>query len=350
MSHEVEKMLFVGRTPWHRLGTKLDAPPTAAEAIKLAGLDWNVAKVPLFLADGTPVKAWATMRDTDGRVLGDSVGERYVPLQNRDMFNFLDPFLASGEATIETAGSLRHGARVWVLAKLNRAPMAVVKGDEVEKYILVSNGHDGLLSIRTGFTMVRVVCANTMGFAHCSAESQLIRVRHTAGAADTLEKIGEIMNAANAAFEATGEQFRYLASRRVNGDDLKKFVRLVVAPKRVQPTPAAAAPVVPGRSMEELLAMVDDGAAPAPEVEESENSRTIDRILELVEGGKGNTLPGVKGTAWAALNGVTEYVTHHARGTAESRLDSCAHGAHAGLIDRALEVATEMAEGKGRFA
>src|SRR6516225_7437680 len=230
MAHEIESMAYFGELPWHRLGTALaegdlyDWP----SASRKAGLDWTVELVPLQTADTqAQVTHRAVRRTSDSRVLG-VVGPKYAALQNRDAFQWFAPFLDAREAALHTAGSLKGGSRVWVLAKLNRDPLVIAEGDEVEKYILLSHGHDGSLAVRCGFTPIRVVCANTLAMAHGSDAGKLIRVKHTESVLENLASVREVMDLANQEFEASAEQYRRLARKSINQADLRKYVRRVL--------------------------------------------------------------------------------------------------------------------------
>src|SRR4051794_34975099 len=183
-------MFFTGRTPWHGLGQELAGRPSVAEAIEASGLGWDVELVPLVTRDaGEPAPARAVRRATDRRVLG-VVGPAYRPLQNRDAFAFLQPLLDAGLASLHTGGSLCGGRKVWLLAQFEREPLVIADGDEVRKFVLLSNSHDGSSSLRVGFTPIRVVCANTLSLAHADAAgSRLIRVRHTSRLQDNLQAL-----------------------------------------------------------------------------------------------------------------------------------------------------------------
>ena len=313
MVANIESMAYVGEKPWHDLGVKLDSPPTTEEGILAAGLDWNVGLQPLFLADGRQVAdSFATVRESDGSILG-TVGRVYRPLQNRDAFRFFDPFLEAGEASLETAGSLDGGRRVWVMAKLNRAPIELTKQDVVEKYLLLSNGHDGTLSVRVGFTPVRVVCQNTLSAAHGSRHSQLIRVRHSSRTRQDLSLIRECMDAVNAEFEASAEKYRALIRKTINRNDVRKYVKQVF----------------------DVLDVPQDDIS-------TRTTNQMNEVLRLVDAGTGNDLPGVGGTAWAAYNAYTEWLSHTRGNKLESRMNSLWFGASAADNGRALELALAL--------
>lgn len=322
MSHELEiidgnaQMFYRGETPWHKLGTFIEPEKelTSEDAIVAAGLDWSVETQPLYLADGTLAPSRAVVRTDRNDILG-VVGKGYTPLQNKKAFDFFDPFIQSGQAAFETAGSLRGGKRVWVLAKLSGETLRIKGDDIVDKYILLSNSHDGTMAVRAGFTPIRVVCANTMAMAHQKGTSSLIRINHGRNVEENVEKVREIMNLANQQFEATAEQYRFLASKQVNQKDLETLVKLVfTGPKYVE--------------------MEREGLTP--------NKRIIENIIPLFEKGRGNDMTEIKGTAWAAYNAVNEYLQYERGSDEDTRLNNMWFGDSATLNQRALDIITKI--------
>jgi len=315
MTAEIETYLGVQTPPWHGLGITVDTPPSTEEAIKLAGLDWTVETQELFLSNGSKVPdARATVRSTDGAVLG-VVGPRFMPLQNREAFRFFDPIISAKEATIETAGALKGGRRVWILTKIAQDPLEIVRNDIVSAYLLLAHAHDGSLAIHVGFTPVRVVCQNTLSAALNHADSQLIRVRHTAKAEETLDEVRDTMNVARRVFEPTGEQYRSLAFKGISTQDLERYVQLVVLGK---------------------IEVVD---LTAEEMEKGQ--RVMGKILPLFES-ESNSLPGVSGTWWAAYNAVTEFTSHIRGRSQDTRVDSLWFGPSKNMNRNALSLALEM--------
>ena len=305
-----ETSAFVGSTPWNG-GFKVEdgfIPP--AEFMKAAGLDWKVETENMWLADGTQVpKTKVTRRSSDGKILG-VVGDRYHVLQNEDAFSWFAPFIDSRSASFETAGSLKEGKVIWVLANTNLEG-EVVKGDAVKSYILLSHSHDGTLSIRSGFTPIRVVCQNTLAAALNSASSKLIRLKHTKSAILGLEKVREIMDIANNDFIATQEQYKFLASKNINKKDLEKYVSVIFQKEE--------------------------------DIEEGKELRasTIEKIEYLFENGKGHELGS--GTVWNAYNAVTEYLTWEKGRTTDNRLHSLWFGADVNTNQKAFDAALQIA-------
>lgn len=166
MAHLVESMFSVRETPWHGLGTIVNEAPTSAEAIKLAGLDWDVVSNPVFDANGNEIHGYkANTRSTDNSVLG-IVSNKYKIVQNKEAFEFTDNLIESGDVKYETAGSLKNGRQIWLLAKM---PEKNILGDKFDPYICFSNTHDGTGAIKVCMTPIRVVCNNTLNFALSNA-------------------------------------------------------------------------------------------------------------------------------------------------------------------------------------
>lgn len=323
MSAAVDSMFYVGEVPWHGLGQFFENPPeTTKEAMVAAGLDREIGLCdlqtvsPLLEGGKTNVKVpnKATYYVDDGTFLG-VVGPRYQPLQNVELFNFFDPFVESKMVSLHTAGSLQKGTKVWVLGELNRkeyAPSEIVKGDEIRKFILLSNSHDGTTAIRVGFTPIRVVCANTMALAHKSEASKLIRVRHSRFAVQNLEAIRDTMNLANQEFEATAERYRWLATKQFNEKDLKKYIKIVLGVEMV--------------SAEDMT---------------TNKKNVIEKIEHLIDAGLGKEF--AHGSWYAAYNGVAEYLSYNRGRNNNNRINSLWFGPNEATNRLAIETAVVLA-------
>lgn len=320
-------MFFYGALPWHGLGQELVAqrPATAEEAIRLAHLDWEVKKYPaLVQLEGktTAAPGWyGTVRqDTIGYpnpvVLG-IVGPNYTPLQNIEAFGFFDSVVGSGQAIYHTAGALRQGDRIWILAKLPE-DIKVLGQDVTEQYLLLSNSHDGTSSIVAMFTPVRVVCKNTLAMAFNSNTRQ-VKIRHTASAQERLSTAARLMGIISQQSQETAAVYDDMARFKLNGQRLLKYFG------EIYPAPAPKADAKDGDA---------DKAA--------ENYKLrLKTLVRLFEAGPGHDMPGIGGTLWMAYNAVTDYVDHYSRGKdAERRMDSVMFGAGAKIKADALEFAT----------
>lgn len=311
MPANVKTMFYVGdNVPWHGLGVQLDSPPTIQIGLEASGLDHMVGLKPLFTAEGIKVTHQATYRETDGKILG-VVGPKYHVLQNVDAFKWFQPFIDSGECSLHTAGALDEGRKIWVLAQINRDPSQIVPGDDIAKFVMLSNSHDGTMATRVGFTPIRIVCANTLAMAHNDKASKILRVRHSSQAKTNLDAIREIMNTANQEFEATAQQYRFLASRKISVADLNKYVKIVLGVK-----------------------------------DEEISTRTKNLMGEIIakcEEGLQNDLMGIRDTWYSAYLGVNEWLNYNRGRNTDSRMTSLWFGPNYTANRDALVTAMELA-------
>jgi phage/plasmid-like protein (TIGR03299 family) len=308
-------MFYINEVPWHGLGTKLNQPATAQEAIEAAQLNWPVIKLALTAGSKhIPVPdKFAIVRKTGSLVQKSDpvlgvVGKDYTPLQNKDAFRFFDPIVGQNAAVYHTAGALGQGERVWILAKLP-GHIRVAKDDITEKYLLLSNSHDGKSSVQIKFTPVRVVCQNTLTLA--LNEGSVYRVIHHADVRNKLEEAHEMLGLINERFDEMEETFQAMSRVKMDSNRLSDYLATVY-----------------------------------PEVKEVEKMELVRRDRNWSEyffdQGRGNRMPGVAGTLWAAFNGVTEWVDHRkSRQNENQRLVSTWYGSSYQTKARAFTVAQD---------
>lgn len=224
MAALVETMFSTRVTPWHGLGEIVAEAPTSEEAIRLAGLDWDVVQQKIYLQDGTEIEdAFANVRSSDNKPLG-IVGNRYQIVQNVEAFSFTDALLGEG-VKYETAGSLKDGKTIWLLAKL--PDKYDILGDKVDPYIVFTNTHDGSGAVRVAMTPVRVVCNNTLNMALKTA-TRTWTTRHTGDINKKLVDAQNTLQLAQNYMEETKELFEQLNIIKMNDISLQRAVNNLI--------------------------------------------------------------------------------------------------------------------------
>ena len=332
----VDTMMYTGADPWHRIGTKLDNPATAEEAITAAGLDWQVRLERTFTrnlkGDLVELDNRAIVREDTESVFA-VVGNRYSPLQNADAFSFFDAVVGAGEAIYHTAGSLKGGRLIWILAKL---PDDIgIGGDTAEKYIMLSNSHDGSRAVDMRFCVRRVICWNTFKMAVHNDELN-VRLRHTGDILSKVTATRDALGLADAYFVNFMRGMEKLATTYWDDHTVAKYIDQLCGTSR--------------HADGSLLVYRKHAGGWVP----AGKRRTdmVGSIQRLYQGdGMGSSLDTSRGTAWGAFNAVTEYLEHHRPMRNISgddslitarRLDSSFYGVGAKIEQRAWNLAHEM--------
>ena len=284
MSRSTEISTFASRgvSAYHGIGTVFgkDESVTTNDMIDRAGLDFQVSLVPLVTNDAAALDSgsFATVRtDNDGResVLG-VVGGRYTVVQNRDALAFADNILDGG-GRWEVAGSIKDGAVVFgalaVLDDIVIDPNGAA--DTIKTYLTVATSHDGSSAVNVFMGPVRTECSNTLNIAMKGAKSSF-KIRHTQSVEGKVMAARQSLDIATTYYAKFEKEAAALYAESVTTAKFDEIVRALYP----EPDRAEAAKVA---------------------VTKWDNRR--ERLHGLWNG---STNANIAGTAWAALNAITE--------------------------------------------
>jgi len=289
MAHEIESFSSLREPAWHGLGVVFNEEKTTAEMLDSANLsNWNVRledlEIPTHLSSDKSYQYVIRTNPFDNAqtdVLG-VVGQRYVPLQNEDLFSFGDNILDGG-GRWETAGSLKGGRVVFGSLALERETILDPTGvaDKVKTYLLINTSHDGSIAIQASITPVRVVCANTLNLALRTTKKkngvkQSFKIRHTQTAQGKVQVAREALGLANAYMDEFDKMAHAMIQKEVDAVAFNKIL-LAAYPKPEKDSKGA--------------------------VKKWENK--IDTINDIYTGEFNGMIAG---TAWGAFNALTERI------------------------------------------
>ena len=293
---------------------------TGHEILVKGGLNWDVKKRPMFCyADedkGFRIEVprrYAIVRQDNNAVLGD-VGEGYTPQTNEELVSIADAIVGEKAANYEAAGCLRGGAQVWILMKIKGVLRVLGTDDTVDRYMLLHNSFNGSTLVRFCLTMTRVWCGNQLLTVEKTAD-RITKARHTKGIGEKILEIRQALGVVPKFWSDMQEKMNAMAKAKISPKGLDTYLQEVMGVN--------------------------------PDAEKGKQKATYDELVEAFETSPGNTLPGVKGTLWAAYNSITWHSTHLRTvrgaegplGEKEARLASLFGGKAAELNQKAWDMA-----------
>jgi len=305
MSHEIEgsNMVWASEPAWHGLGTQLDSDASGVEWMKAANLDWEVKRMPMFVTlpngehtnvtgksggeHAVLVRDRGTNEFAPEDVFGP-VGPDWTPVQNEEVFKYMDKFCKAGGMKMETAGSLKGGTEIWALAKF-RDDFDIIPGDTMKGYLLFHNAHVQGKGNQLKLTPIRVVCNNTLTMALGRDSKSAFRMPHIRAFDEEVQnKATEALGLADEQLDDFQEQVTFLSKKKANDDDVQEFIARLYQPK-----------LVAERLKNPSSATLHEEFSPS--------SETVYEAMSLAPGAD---LKGSKGTWWGALNGATYFEDH----------------------------------------
>ena len=286
MPANVESMFYVGDMPWHKEGIHLIETPDTITAIEQAGLDWKENKVSIYDEGKRVINGYYGIRREDTKNILGVVKKGYTPLQNKEAFNFFDPLISSNYVQYETAGSIGDGEIIWILAKLKQcSSFKINEVDEVDKYLLLSNSHDGQSAVTIKFTPIRVVCQNTLNIALNEGEST--RIKHMTSMRAKLEDTQMALENIFKVYENIEDNFKSMYEFKITNEKVKAY-------------------------FDSIYPIIDEKyiTTESQYIKRNTNIAIQNQLVYNFEDGIGVNQYSIRGTLWAAYNAVTQYIDH----------------------------------------
>lgn len=337
MSHDLDMttgapaMAYVGEEPWHGLGEKLPENQSIEAWQKAARLEWTLQKLPAqYYFNGNyriMPDRFILARSDSGDALSVVSGDYHV-VQPREVLEFYRDLIQDSGYTLETAGALAGGRKVWALAKTGRvndigANTTSKSSDKLAAYVLLATSCDKTLATTAAFTSIRVVCQNTLSFAVQeinTGKAKSLKIPHSTrfDADDVKDKLG-LLDKSWATFLSKIQEF---AECKMDENEAYNFFKELLLPPPKQEKQKEVS------NKERLLSI--------------KGERELQSILSLYHSAPGQQLDTAKNTLWGAVNAVTYYVDHVKQGTNGERLDSAWFGSGALLKDKAWQQAMDF--------
>lgn len=253
------------------LGTDTLGATTVEEALRIGGLDYEVQKKPIYLADGTEIHGYkSTVRDTDNHIYG-IVSDKYNVVQNRDGFGFID--YLKDDIQFEKIGETSSGM-IYLIASLE--PIKIL-GDEFKPHLIFRNSHNGRFQLQTTICPLRIVCQNQFNIAFRESPNT-ITIRHSSLAEIRLKEAFHVLKGTADYMKELNIQAEQWATTKVSNQQINQII-------------------------EELFPI-------QPDMKDFQIQKLEDSKLSFIQAYKINDNGNFQNTMWGLINAYSDYITH----------------------------------------
>jgi phage/plasmid-like protein (TIGR03299 family) len=332
MAHEItgNDQVFSVREPmWHGLGTVLTDYPSRADAQHFAH-PWEPVAEPIYRRItepqryGPPLQRYeeitgfyANARSDTNKIIGVNL-DSFVTVDNNEMYDIAEVIEGedSGSVMFETGGSLKGGAKVWLLLRL-RDPIEI-PGDPrgaTIPYFALQNSHDGSGAFRGQAVTTRIVCANTSQMADIDAEIRGTEFvfRHTKNVQERIDQAREALAGWRLSIADWQEAQAQLISYKVTAWQREEFITRFIP----MPPPHSISPIV------------------------EKNVNTARKQLKDII--TGPTCEGIELTSYGLVQGAVEYLNHARRANSRESRFKRAYLDKNTVVSDAVTIAREVA-------
>ena len=287
------------KKPWDGIGVEVNGSLSSREMLYKAKLDWEVSKIP---------------------------SQRPKSHSNQETFRFYKAYFDSGNAEIDTVGSLDGARIIWALARLNEN-FTLPGDDELKGYILLASRHEDREKIEIQFLTLRSACNSMLKISSKARptvknsfrrvfKSTLPFLSESAQRFDEemTQKANTTIEMGRTAISNFAKTAQNLVDKNVNEKIAEKYMTEVFKPDPLK----------------------NEGKAAEEQAKENAKS-----ALDAFGSAPGQNLKSTQMTAWGLLTAVT-YTADRLGKTPDSRLRQSWFGPNAKIKKRALELALKL--------
>ena len=287
------------KKPWDGIGVEVNGSLSSREMLYKAKLDWEVSKIP---------------------------SQRPKSHSNQETFRFYKAYFDSGNAEIDTVGSLDGARIIWALARLNEN-FTLPGDDELKGYILLASRHEDREKIEIQFLTLRSACNSMLKISSKARptvknsfrrvfKSTLPFLSESAQRFDEemTQKANTTIEMGRTAISNFAKTAQNLVDKNVNEKIAEKYMTEVFKPDPLKNEGKAA---------------------------EEQAKKNAKSALDAFGSAPGQNLKSTQMTAWGLLTAVT-YTADRLGKTPDSRLRQSWFGPNAKIKKRALELALKL--------